>query len=639
MKRCPKCNRTFDDKENFCPFDSTRLVESVNDNLLGTILDKRYKVIEKIGEGGMGKVYKAEHIVLSKPFAIKVINPELVQREDSLKRFINEAKVTSKIGHPNIIEITDFGKTPTGSFIFVMEYIRGKTLYDLLNQLKIIPPDVTAEILIQCADALYYVHQEGIIHRDLKPDNIMLIEKGRNNYFVKILDFGISKIAGDVNTRLTSSGIIIGTPEYMSPEQASQEKVDHRTDIYSLGVIMYQMLTGNLPFTSSNLLNLLMMHKTKSPKPLKFYNPDIPPAFEPICLKCLAKNPADRYQTMQELFDALKTAHIGQSNDTDIPVDINKFKGNEFELKTEDIPPIDIPPEKIAEVRNQLFADSHSVWFDPYSKPEDINTTVPQEENRPDSIIIDTTAAEKEGSIQLDDSKLTYPADEELRLVSEVPKPRSPVPKVNTPLKERRSAIKENKSINFENLFNKKNIAIGIGVLFIIVFILSSVIYRSVTSGIESDIKREIKFNTPLPVNPAAVNVPEKKEIETKTEIEDTTKTADRSETRVKAAKPKQEKIQTIRAGSAMGPHDYFREANNYFKSGKYDIAAEYYKSAIRLKPDFAMAYRGLGACYAMLGKAELSIRQYEKYIELDPNGPDVEQVIKIINEYKSKKK
>lgn len=638
MKKCTKCNRQFDDNLSHCPFDNTLLTEAKNDDLIGTILDKRYKICELIGEGGMGKVYKAEHIVLGKPFAIKVLNQNLVQREDSLKRFINEAKLTSKIGHPNIIEVTDFGKTPNNSFFFVMEYARGITLYDLLNKLKTIPPDITTDILIQCADALYAVHQEGIIHRDLKPDNIMLIEKGKNSYFVKILDFGISKIASDINTRLTSSGVIIGTPEYMSPEQASQESVDHRTDIYSLGVVMYQMLTGNLPFTSSNPLNLLMMHKTKSPKPLKSYNAAVPPALEIICLKCLAKNPSDRYQNMKELIVALKDSREGKIDNSPLPSNKNKIKMDMFESKVEDAPPIDIPPEKIAEVRNQLFADSNSVWFDPYSKPQENSVPPPEkEEKKPDSIIIDTTSLEKSESIPLDESKMPKD-DEKLMLVTEVPKPKSPIPKVHTPMKDKISAVKQNNAIDIDKLFNKKNITIGIGVLLFIGIILSLIIYKSVTSGIDADIKREIKFNTPLPVNPSEVNIAEKDESKTKSETKETTNTATSTDTKPRSTKPKQEKVQ-VKAEQGMGANDYFKEANNYFKQGKYDMAAEYYKSAIRLKPDFAMAYRGLGACYAMLGKSELSIKQYEKYIELDPNGPDVDKVIKIINEYRNKKK
>ncbi|MCX7958682.1 MAG: serine/threonine protein kinase, partial [Deltaproteobacteria bacterium] len=163
MKHCPKCNRKFDNSEKVCPFDNLPLAETSEDSLVGTILDNRYRVTDKIGEGGMGKVYKAEHTILGKPFALKVLNPELAKREDSLKRFVNEAKLTSKLGHPNIVEVTDFGRTPTGSFYFVMEYVRGKTLYDLLCQSKTIPADKSADILIQCADALYAAHGEGII--------------------------------------------------------------------------------------------------------------------------------------------------------------------------------------------------------------------------------------------------------------------------------------------------------------------------------------------------------------------------------------------------------------------------------------------------------------------------------------------
>ena len=652
MKRCPSCNSTFDDNINACPFDNAPLTSATYDPLTGVVLDNRYRVIEKIGEGGMGKVYKAEHTVLGKLFALKVLNPELAQREDSVKRFINEAKITSKIGHPNIIEVTDFGRTPAGSFYFVMEFVNGKTLYDLLSERKTIPVKDTINIITQCADALYAAHQAGIVHRDLKPDNIILIPRGDGNYFVKVLDFGISKIQGEAKTRLTSSGVIIGTPEYMSPEQASQEETDHRTDIYSLGVIMYQMLTGNLPFYSTNPLTLLMMHKTKSPKPLKSFNPDIPSSLEGICLKCLSKRPEDRYQTMKELMDALNNLVQGKNSHQNVYTPIELTENTASNLT--DIPPVDISQEKVEEVRSKLFADSNSVWFDPYSKPDEKDSQREREEKtqKPSSIIIDTGAAEE----KLELATESKPHEEEIQLATEVPdRPRSPVPKVKQAVKTPSPSVKTPsvaKKSPFESILSNKNIIIiGASSLVLIAFILGIVIYKSTTSGLEENIKREIQFNTPLPVNPSSIQVQEaRKENSSENRNENPVReensggegkaTKPQKVKAERSEKPQAEKAQTAKADtSRFNAYDYFKEANNYFKQGKYDMAAEYYKSAIRLKPDFAMAYRGLGACYAMLGKSELSIKQYEKYIELDPNGPDVDKVIQIINEYKSKKK
>jgi len=641
LKRCPKCYRTFDNKEMVCPFDNIPLAETGDDLFIGSVLDKRYRVLEKIGEGGMGKVYKVEHIVLGKIFALKALNYELAQREDSIKRFINEAKITSRIGHPNIIGITDFGRTPDGSFYFVMEYVNGKTLYDLLNQNKTITPSKCVEILSQCTDALYAAHKEGIVHRDLKPDNIMLTDKSDGSYFVKILDFGISKITGNHNTRLTSSGVIIGTPEYMSPEQASQEAVDHRTDIYSLGVIMYQMLTGNLPFTSSNPINLLMMHKTKSPKPLKTFNPSVPSNFENICLKCLAKNPADRFQDMKELKDTLHNAI--NSKDVDFTVSSLDLKNNILSSDEgyDMPPPSDISLEKIHEVRSKLFADSNSVWFDPYSKPQAEKKEEIQIENnkKPDSIIIDTSSIEKDESIQLDKSKITNTNNEELVLVTEVQKPKSPIPKIKVAVKEKESAIKKRSYDNVEEIFTKKNILIGISAIIIAGVVFGLIIYKSALSGLDTEIKKEIQFNTPLPVNPTSVKDEDIKETAEKRELSATSSESENKTKKRKSLSSRAEKPQVQKSEKSKNAYDYFKEANDYFKKGKYDMAAEYYKSALRLKPDFAIAYRGLGACYAMMGKADISIKQYEKYIELDPNGPDVDKVIKIINEYRSKNK
>ncbi len=622
MKKCPKCNRVFAENETLCPFDMIELTNYTPESLIGTILDRRYRIVEKIGEGGMGKVFKAEHIILGKPFAIKVLNPELAQREDSLKRFINEAKLTSKIGHQNIIEVTDFGKTPTGSFYFVMEHIKGRTLYELLNEKKTIQIDIAHQILIQCADALYAAHKVGIVHRDVKPDNIMLVENGDNKHFVKILDFGISKIATNSNNRLTSAGIIIGTPEYMSPEQASQETIDHRTDIYSLGVIMYQMLTGNLPFTSNNTLNLLMMHKTKSPKPLRSYNPKIKPEIESVCLKCLEKSPEDRYQDMKEFINSLNDAIKNEGKHTSMPR-LNSQKASSS-IEIQDIPPADIPPEKIVEVRNKLFEDSNNVWFDPYSSPEQNKNEEPEKQPElKNSIIIDNSNVEKSEEIPLQNNN--YPADPEIKLATEVEEPpkkvKTPPHKPQPVVAERqytgKTTIKPQKKIS-ENLFTRKNITIGIISLIVITLLLSFIIYKTATSGI-GNIDKSKQFNIPVTASPPPMEKNEQEKLQEKNQDSEQEQSKSGIKTKKEKIKQKQEKVQTTKAEPPKAEYmEYYKQANNYFKQGKYDMAAEYYKSSIRSNPDFAMAYRGLGACYAMLGKSELSIKQYEKYVELE---------------------
>ncbi|MCX7959687.1 MAG: tetratricopeptide repeat protein, partial [Deltaproteobacteria bacterium] len=395
----------------------------------------------------------------------------------------------------------------------------------------------------------------------------------------------------------------------------------------------------------SNPLNLLMMHKTKSPKPLKSYNPSVSPLFESICLKCLAKNPSDRFQNMKEFINALQDAIRGKSNNLysnkviDLPENI---KSAISASDGGEIPNPDIPPEKIQEVRKELFVDSNSVWFDPYSKPQEEKKDEQSETNeKPSSIIIDISAAEKALTPEPERPVIKRPESEELLLVTEVKKPVSPVPKVHIPIKEKVSAVKKSeKPINLDSFFTKRNILIALSSVLFISFVLGIIIYKVMTSGTNEELKREIKFNTPLPVNPNSMKQEERNDgAEIKEGQVLKTEESQTEERRKKAVQPRQEKPQPQKNDRPQSASDFFIEANNYFKQGKYDMAAEYYKSAIRLKPDFAMAYRGLGACYAMLGKADLSIKQYEKYIELDPNGPDVDKVINIINEYRSRKK
>lgn len=311
MKFCPTCKSKFPTDINYCPNDATKLVNDPeagsSHSLIGMILDNRYRIISKLGEGGMGSVYAAEHILLKKGVAIKVLRYDLARKDDVVRRFQNEAIAASRIGHENIIEVTDFGKTPDGSVYFVMEHLNGAALADIIQKSGSIPQKRAIPILLQITRALSIAHSQGIIHRDLKPENIVLIDKPDRKDFVKILDFGISKVldTSDRAEKLTAMGMIVGTPEYMSPEQAAGISVDKRTDIYSLGVIMYEMLTGRLPFLADNAIRILMMHQTEKPTKPRDINPEIHLSFEQIILKCMEKRPEDRFQDMSEITQAL----------------------------------------------------------------------------------------------------------------------------------------------------------------------------------------------------------------------------------------------------------------------------------------------------------------------------------------------
>jgi serine/threonine-protein kinase len=309
MRFCPRCGSRYE-HERFCPEDGVPTQELPDaapsmDALLGTVVDGRYRIDIRIGEGGMGVVYKATHTSLNKTIALKVLRGEMAKDAEVVQRFIQEAQAASSIGHENIIDISDFGRLPDGTVYFVMEYLNGQPLNDLIKRGGSIPVGEAMQILRLIASALGAAHQRGIVHRDLKPDNIYLIKRGETANFVKVLDFGIAKVGGASN-KLTRTGMVFGTPHYMSPEQAAGQSVDARTDIYALGVIMYEMFTGRVPFDADTFMAVLTKHMFEKPEPMS--NPHAERhlgALEQITMRALEKKPENRYQTMHELVEDL----------------------------------------------------------------------------------------------------------------------------------------------------------------------------------------------------------------------------------------------------------------------------------------------------------------------------------------------
>ena len=247
MHYCSVCGTRFTNEMRFCPHDGQPLQEVTDqkevpiDPLVGIVIDGRYLIESVLGEGGMGVVYLATHTALNKRFAVKVLRGEIARDEEIMRRFVREAQSSTAIGHSNIVDISDFGKLDDGTAYFVMEHLDGEPLTDRIRR-GAMPTSEVLHICAQIAAALAAAHGRGIIHRDLKPDNIFLIRRGGDDRFVKILDFGIAKVGG-ANAKLTRTGMIFGTPHYMSPEQAAGQSVDSRTDIYALGVILFEMLT------------------------------------------------------------------------------------------------------------------------------------------------------------------------------------------------------------------------------------------------------------------------------------------------------------------------------------------------------------------------------------------------------------
>jgi serine/threonine-protein kinase len=335
MTACPQCGLEYAAGEVFCPNDGARLApkhdstgvpvgrSSDADPLIGQLLSGRYKIIRKIGEGGMGIVYEAEHVVIEKRVGLKVLREDFSRRADVVERFRQEAKSASKIGHEHIIDISDFGVTATGANYFVMELLHGHDLASELEKKGPLSARRTIQLALQCTRALGAAHKKGIVHRDMKPENIFLVQRASGEDFVKIVDFGIAKMSdietdGQPGRKLTKTGMIFGTPEYMSPEQAGGKKLDHRVDIYAMGIILYELLTGRVPYVGDTFMGILTQHMFETPPPIALANPaaQVPPELERIVLKALAKNADDRYQSMEELGHDLTLALEGASSGT-----------------------------------------------------------------------------------------------------------------------------------------------------------------------------------------------------------------------------------------------------------------------------------------------------------------------------------
>jgi serine/threonine-protein kinase len=275
-----------------------------HDPFLGTKLDGRYLVQERLGAGAMGTVYRCRHVVLRRDVAIKLINPEFAEQPQAIPRFVTEARAASAVGNQHIVEVLDVWQTPEGVAYCVMEYLDGPTLRELLSG-RALAPELVCDIGAQIAEGLAATHSQGIIHRDLKPDNLFVLERdGRP--FVKIVDFGIAKMVHK-NGQLTEAGTVFGTPYYMAPEQAMGQTADHRSDIYSLGVVLYEMLCGQVPFDGPSAYAIASQHITQPPPPLapRLVGTAAPPPLVALVERCLEKRPEDRPASMEEVMRTL----------------------------------------------------------------------------------------------------------------------------------------------------------------------------------------------------------------------------------------------------------------------------------------------------------------------------------------------
>lgn len=295
-----------------------------DDSLIGTLVDNKYLIEALLGEGGMGHVYRARHMRMGKMFAIKLIHAELAHVDEIAKRFKREARSSSLLNNPHCISVTDFGEFGEANnrqLFLAMELLEGEELDQRLSREKIISPKKVVAITIQILKGLGHAHEQGIVHRDLKPENIFLVSHDGNRDFVKILDFGIAKMAdgGTDTDNLTKTGVVFGTPKYLSPEQALGDKIDHRSDLYAVGIILFEMLTGAPPFRAKTAMDTMAMHLTTPPPKLSEYG-NFPKNLQNIVLKAMAKKPDERYEDAAAFIAALDAVDFGESSEITIVI-------------------------------------------------------------------------------------------------------------------------------------------------------------------------------------------------------------------------------------------------------------------------------------------------------------------------------
>jgi serine/threonine protein kinase len=326
FKRCPSCCQRYPTDFRVCPRDATELEEAPEDDdpLLGTVLAETYEVLRVIGEGGMGRVYAARHQRLTgKRFAIKVLHADLARQSEVVSRFLREAQATSVLTHVNVVDVVDVNRAPDGRPFIVAELLEGEQLADYMDRVKTLSIAEAVYICRQICAALAAAHEHDIVHRDIKPENVFLVgHSGRR--VVKVLDFGISRL-GDGASNLTKTGMVMGTPAYMPPEQARGSRVDHRADIYAVGAILYEAVTGRRPFDGPDLMATLAAVLSEEPARPCTLNASLPPALEMTIQRAMAKQPSERHRTMLELdaelsaFDQSASPQLGAAHPDEQP--------------------------------------------------------------------------------------------------------------------------------------------------------------------------------------------------------------------------------------------------------------------------------------------------------------------------------
>ncbi len=336
MKACPRCNLRYPDHAKSCFVDGTALV-ATKDPRIGSTLAGRYEITDVIAEGGMGTVYLAHHRLVDRPCAVKIMRSSLMRNKVVRERFLREAKATQKLSHPNIVEILDHGDTPDGLPYMVMEYLTGETLSAEIARGPM-PLDLMMQVAVQITRALARAHDFDVIHRDLKPDNVFLCTTDHGPPLIKLLDFGIARSLHD--DRLTNAGDVFGTPQYMAPERITSIDAGHSADLYALGVILFEMAAGQLPFDAGDVGQFFAKHMREAPPPLRSKRPDAPEQLESLVRSLMAKTPVERpvdaHRVLQYLIEIAGRMRV------ELPPDPQTVVTIQDEEPPETLPPVSL---------------------------------------------------------------------------------------------------------------------------------------------------------------------------------------------------------------------------------------------------------------------------------------------------------
>jgi serine/threonine protein kinase len=309
MKYCPLCGKNYEDEAQLCEIDGATLrISGKVDPYLGNLIKGRYKIVSKLGEGGMGTVYLAEQVSVGRKVAIKFLLGNYASDDAFIGRFRREARLAASLNHRNIVIVFDFDQSHDGALFIVMEYLGGEKLSDLVRRDGPLEISRATRLGLQIAEGLDAAHQAGVIHRDIKPDNVMVSRSGASEE-IKLMDFGIARLRDAGNaSQITRAGLIVGTPAYMAPEQVEGGEVSDKTDMYALGVVLYEMLSGKVPFTAATPGAVLIKHIKEMPLPLRKLRRELPSSLERVVMQALEKDPQKRQRTMSEVVQQLRTA-------------------------------------------------------------------------------------------------------------------------------------------------------------------------------------------------------------------------------------------------------------------------------------------------------------------------------------------